>query len=500
MDVNAAVAALAAIAGVCTGVIAMLAFRWSERDQARPTRSSLHTDAVLPPGVDTVLSVLRSSAVVLDESDSVVKASSAAYALGLVRGGKLAVDPMLRMARDTRRDGEIRQVELDLPRRGTGRGEALAVSARVAPLGSRLVLLLVEDLTEARRIEAVRRDFVANVSHELKTPVGALSLLSEAVMDASDDPGAVTRFAGRMQIEATRLTNLVQELIDLSRVQNDDPLEDAEPVRVDELVAEAIDRSRHAASTKQITMAVGSTAAADGSGTAGLHVWGHRGQLAAALGNLVENAVNYSPARTRVGIAARRVTAPGGDQIEIAVTDQGIGISEKDRERIFERFYRVDPARSRATGGTGLGLAIVKHVAASHDGEVTVWSTEGQGSTFTLRLPEAGSVRDRGRVRSGDQAGHGPRDSDPASDSPSDSASDSAPDPDRDPDRDRDPGPDSGPGPGSGSGSGRGAAFRHRGDPGAEAGHQPEPGPDFPYGPDPRTTPREPLPAPEVLP
>lgn len=335
--------------------------------------------------MDTVLSVLSSSAVVLDESDSVVKASSAAYALGLVRGGRLSVEPMLHMARDTRRDGEIRQVELDLPRRGTGRGEALAVSARVAPLGSRLVLLLVEDLTEARRIEAVRRDFVANVSHELKTPTGALSLLSEAVMDASDDPEAVERFAGRMQIEATRLTNLVQELIDLSRVQNDDPLEDAEPVRVEELVAEAIDRCRQQAGSKQITMASG--------GTADLFVWGNRGQLAAALGNLVENAVNYSPARTRVGIAARRLAAPGGDLIEIAVTDQGLGISEKDRERVFERFYRVDPARSRATGGTGLGLAIVKHVAASHGGEVTVWSSEGQGSTFTLRLPESGVVR-----------------------------------------------------------------------------------------------------------
>ncbi|MGW0826559.1 sensor histidine kinase [Streptomyces sp. NPDC002845] len=408
MDVNAAVAAAAAIAGVLTGVIAMLAFRWSEREQKRPTRTSLHTDPVLPPGVDTVLSVLRSSAVVLDEADTVVKASSAAYALGLVRGGKLAIDPMLQMARDTRRDGEIRQVELDLPRRGVGRGEALAVSARVAPLGSRLVLLLVEDLTEARRIEAVRRDFVANVSHELKTPVGALSLLSEAVMGASDDPEAVERFAGRMQVEATRLTSLVQELIDLSRVQNDDPLEDAEPVRVDELVAEAIDRCRHQAGTKQITMAAaiggpgGPSNEGDGgrrAGTADLHVWGNRGQLAAALGNLVENAVNYSPARTRVGIAARRVNAPGGDHIEIAVTDQGIGISEKDKERIFERFYRVDPARSRATGGTGLGLAIVKHVAASHGGEVTVWSSEGQGSTFTLRLPEAGAARDRAQAR-----------------------------------------------------------------------------------------------------
>jgi two-component system sensor histidine kinase SenX3 len=371
-------------------VIAVLAFRWSEREQARPTRTALRSDqstAVLPPGVDTVLSVLRSSAVVLDEGDTVVKASSAAYALGLVRGGRLAVDQMLQMARETRRDGEIRQVELDLPRRGTGRGEGLAVSARVAPLGSRLVLLLVEDLTEARRIEAVRRDFVANVSHELKTPVGALSLLSEAVMDAADDPEAVNRFAGRMQIEATRLTSLVQEIIDLSRVQNDDLLDDAEPVAVDDLVAEAVDRCRHQANTKQITMATGTTP--------DLYIWGNRGQLAAALGNLVENAVNYSPARTRVGIAGRRIGASGGDLIEIAVTDQGIGISEKDRDRVFERFYRVDPARSRATGGTGLGLSIVKHVAASHGGEVTVWSAEGQGSTFTLRLPEAGIARDR---------------------------------------------------------------------------------------------------------
>ncbi len=380
---NAAIAAVAAIAGVCTGAIAVLAFRWSEREQARPSRSSLHTEPVLPPGVDTVLSVLRSSAVVLDEEDAVVKASSAAYALGLVRGGRLAVEPMLQMARQTRRDGEIRQVELDLARRG--RGDALAVSARVAPLGSRLVLLLVEDLTEARRIEAIRRDFVANVSHELKTPVGALSLLSEAVLDASDDPEAVRRFAGRMEHEATRLTSLVQELIDLSRVQNDDPMEDSEPVAVEELVGEAIDRCRQGADAKEITMATG--------GGEDLYVFGHRGQLAAALGNLVENAVNYSPQRTRVGVAARRVAASGGDMIEIAVTDQGIGISERDRDRIFERFYRVDPARSRATGGTGLGLAIVKHVAASHGGEVTVWSAEGQGSTFTLRLPEAGSAR-----------------------------------------------------------------------------------------------------------
>ena len=381
MDVTVAEAAASALAGLGVGLTAALSFRWSEKDRKKSAkRVEQQPEPELPPGVDTVLSVLRSCAVVLDDSDQVIKASSAAYALGLVRGGAIAVNEMLVMARLTRRDGEIRQADLDIPRGGGKQsGDALAVSVRVAPLGSRLVLVLVEDLTEARRIEAVRRDFVANVSHELKTPVGALSLLSEAVQDASDDPEAVRRFAGRMLIEATRLTSLVQEIIELSRVQDDDRLVDAEPVAVDELVAEAMDRCRHQAAAKQITMAAG--------GIAGLFLHGNRGQLAAALGNLVENAVNYSPVRTRVAIAARKVPGSRVDTVEISVTDQGTGISEKDRERIFERFYRVDPARSRATGGTGLGLSIVKHVAASHGGTVSVWSVEGQGSTFTLRLP-----------------------------------------------------------------------------------------------------------------
>ena len=391
MDLNVAEAAASAIAGLGVGLTAALSFRWSEKDRRKPKRVEQQPEQGLPPGVDTVLSVLRSCAVVLDDSDQVIKASSAAYALGLVRGGAIAVDAMLVMARLTRRDGEIRQADLDIPRRLGGKpgGDALAVSVRVAPLGSRLVLVLVEDLTEARRIEAVRRDFVANVSHELKTPVGALSLLSEAVQDASDDPEAVRRFAGRMLIEATRLTSLVQEIIELSRVQDDDRLVDPESVPVDELVAEAMDRCRHQAAAKQIVMAAG--------GIAGLSLHGNRGQLAAALGNLVENAVNYSPARTRVAIAARKVSNSAHDIVEISVTDQGTGISEKDRERIFERFYRVDPARSRATGGTGLGLSIVKHVAASHGGTVSVWSVEGQGSTFTLRLPLA----NQGRTRTG---------------------------------------------------------------------------------------------------
>ncbi|WTW96544.1 ATP-binding protein [Streptomycetaceae bacterium NBC_01309] len=372
MDVNVAAATVAALSGLAVGVAGTLAFRWSERALGNPGGQTAPAGPVLPPGVAIVLSVLRSSAVVLDERDAVVKASSAAYTFGLVRGDQLVPEELLRMARETRRDGEIRQRDLLLARRD---GQELEVSARVAPLGSRLVLLLVEDRTEARRVDAVRRDFVANVSHELKTPVGALSLLAEAVLDASDDPEAVRRFSGRMQVESARLTNLVQELIDLSRVQNDHPLQDIAPVPVDELVAEAVDRCRQVAQNKQITLAVG--------GDPGLVIPGDHNQLVMALGNLVENAVNYSPERTRVDIDVR-VT---GRKAVIAVSDQGIGIPHRDLDRIFERFYRVDPARSRATGGTGLGLSIVKHIVAGHGGEVTVRSLEGVGTTFTLVLP-----------------------------------------------------------------------------------------------------------------
>jgi two-component system, OmpR family, sensor histidine kinase SenX3 len=362
---------LASLVGLAAGAAVVLAFGWSEREQ---TRVSPEPPPLVPPGVSDVLAVLRSSAVVLDERDRVIKASAAAHSFGLVRGDRLVADELLQMAKRVRRDGEIRQAELELPRGPLG-GEMLAVTARVAPLGTHLVLVLVEDRTETRRVDAVRRDFVANVSHELKTPVGALALLAEAVLGASDDPEAVRRFAGRMQQEASRLSGLVQELIDLSRLQGDDPLSKAQPVHVDDVVNEAVDRSRALAETREIELVNG--------GEPGLQVLGDEQQLIMALGNLVENAVNYSPSHTRVALGVRR----HGDLVEISVTDQGIGIPERDLERIFERFYRVDPARSRATGGTGLGLSIVKHVAANHGGEVSVWSLEGSGSTFTLRLP-----------------------------------------------------------------------------------------------------------------
>jgi two-component system sensor histidine kinase SenX3 len=370
---------VAGLVGLLTGVSATLAFRVSEKQQ-RTVPGQPVSPAVLPSGVADVLAVLRSSAVVLDAEDQVVKASPTAYSFGLVRNDRLLAPDLLELARKVRRDGEIREAELELPRGPLG-GGTLAVLARVAPLGSTLVLLLVEDRTEERRVDAVRRDFVANVSHELKTPVGAISLLAEALLDAADDPEAVRRFAGRMQTEAGRLSELVQDVIDLSRLQGHDPLRTPALVNLDDVVTEALDRSRLAAEAKSISIGVG--------GERGLLVRGDATQLVMALGNLIDNAVRHSPADTRVSLGVRRVDAGTSGLAEVSVADEGPGIPEDDLERIFERFYRVDAARSRHTGGTGLGLSIVKHVALGHGGEVTVWSVEGAGSTFTLRLPIA---------------------------------------------------------------------------------------------------------------
>ncbi|QFG21978.1 cell wall metabolism sensor histidine kinase WalK [Actinomadura sp. WMMB 499] len=370
------VASLVGLAGLAIGLATGLAVRVSER--AQRTAAPVTPVSGMPPGIASVLSVLRSSAVVVDGEDRVLRASSAARAFGLVSGDRLVVDELLAMARMVRRDGEIRETEIQVvPSRIRGRAEGRWFAVRVAPLGSHgLVLALAEDLTDMRRTEAIRRDFVANVSHELKTPVGALSLLAETVEGAADDPEAVRRFAARMQIESVRLNNLVQDLMTLSRVQGDEPLPDLEPVRLDDVTAEAVDRCQIKASSKEIELATG--------GTEGLRVRGDTELLTTALRNLVDNAVAYSPERTRVVVSTRR----RDDRfVEINVTDQGIGIPEAEVERIFERFYRVDPARSRQTGGTGLGLAIVKHVTSKHGGDVTVWSKEGSGSTFTIRLP-----------------------------------------------------------------------------------------------------------------
>jgi two-component system, OmpR family, sensor histidine kinase SenX3 len=360
---------LAALIGALVAGGAVLAWHVSDRQQ---TQRPEIEEPVVPPGVAGVLSVLRSSAVVVDESDVVLKASAPAYAMGLVRGTALASDELAHLVHEVRRDGQIRETELVMHRPGV---PARHVTARVAPLGSRLVLALVEDRTRERRVEAVRRDFVANVSHELKTPVGAIRLLAEAARDAADDPEAVTRFAERMVTESDRLTRLVQQVIELSRLQGDEPLESPTPVSLDDVVAVAVDTSAIDADAKSISVVAG--------GTKGLKVHGNEEQVTAAVANLVANAVAYSEPGSTVLVT----TKAEEHTVEVSVVDQGIGIPNEEIDRIFERFYRIDPARHRSTGGTGLGLSIVKHVAATHGGEVRVWSVEGQGSTFTLTLP-----------------------------------------------------------------------------------------------------------------
>jgi len=354
--------------GLLVGVWAALAFRLSERSQhAVPAR----TEPALDDGLVRTLAVLRSAAVVLDESDHVVRASAPAHALGIVRDGRIAPAAIRDLIALVRRDGVIRDEVLEVPRGPVGPG-VLLVQVRVAQVSAEHLVVLAEDLTQA-----IRRDFVVNVSHELKTPVGALALLAETVQDAADDPEAVRRFAARMQAEATRLSALVHEIIELSRLQVAGALGQVGLVDVDTVLAEAVDRARTTAEAKHVRLDIG--------GQHGTRVLGQHDLLVTAVRNLLDNAVAYSGEASHVGVGVRAV----GDLVEIAVVDEGIGITPAEQERVFERFYRVDPARSRDTGGTGLGLSIVKHVAADHGGEVTVWSQPGRGSTFTLRLPRA---------------------------------------------------------------------------------------------------------------
>jgi two-component system sensor histidine kinase SenX3 len=373
-----ATAVLACVLGLVTGAASVALVRRPGRSRRRPAQTQ--DRGPLAAGVSDVLAVLRSGAIILDAADAVVSTSPPAVAHGLVRNHDLVHEELRHLARQVRRDGVTREVELDLPRGPLGRGRIM-VGARVAPLGNGYVLLLVDDRTEARRVEDVRRDFVVNVSHELKTPVGGLALLAEAVLEANDDPEAVARFAHRMQVESTRLTRLVQEIVDLSRLEIAGTLHDPERVDVGAAAAEAIEQSRLVAGSRGAEIA--------SSLAEGAQVFGDAELLTTAIRNLIGNAINYSEPGTRVAVSVR-----SADQlVEITVADQGRGIPEGEQARIFERFYRVDPARSRATGGTGLGLAIVKHICANHGGDVTVWSEPGHGSTFTMRLPAAPAGR-----------------------------------------------------------------------------------------------------------
>lgn len=321
-----------------------------------------------------VLNATLDAWVILDEHQNVLTSSDEAQELDLATGNKLTHANVANFVAEAIKNTQSPEGILEIPRSALGTA-SLALLANLSPISNNRYLLIMRDVSDVTRVELVRRDFVANVSHELKTPVGALSLLSEAAAEAADDPAAVRRFALKMQAEAQRLTNLVNDLIDLSRLQSDDPLKKATIAPVARLVDAAVSDVKAVADAKEIELSVKIQT--------GLQVACVERQLITAIRNLIVNAVNYSSNQTKVAITAEEVD----DLIEIRVTDQGIGIPETDQLRVFERFYRIDPARSRATGGTGLGLSIVKHIATGHGGDVILRSIEGKGSTFTLRLP-----------------------------------------------------------------------------------------------------------------
>ncbi|GHJ51252.1 two-component sensor histidine kinase [Nonomuraea sp. TT08I-71] len=363
----------------------------SRRSSGRPAIPDDQQGGLSGLGRKTV-DALRAGVVVLDPDDMPVLVNPAARAMGLLRTGatpgSMAAHPLIRtLAGQVRRTGVRREIELDLPRGRDSAGDnPLGVHLRAMGLGAGYISIEAADVTESHRLARVRRDFVANVSHELKTPIGALQLLAEALVDATEPAGdgpselsedlvAARRFAERIQHESTRLGRLVQELLELTRLQGAEPQPAPEPVALDWVIAEVIDRTRTAATARHVEIVV--------DGQRGLTAYGSDSQLATAVANLVENAINYSAEDTTVRVTARATD----EHVEIAVADQGIGIAPNEVDRIFERFYRADQARSRATGGTGLGLAIVKHIASNHGGRVDVSSTLGGGSTFTLRLP-----------------------------------------------------------------------------------------------------------------
>ncbi|PRY64083.1 two-component system sensor histidine kinase SenX3 [Glaciihabitans tibetensis] len=335
--------------------------------------------AGVPDGVDQVIEVLESAGVVLDPSNTVLKASPGAFALGLVSNHALVHPELVALVDKVRRLGEPLSHSLTIARGPFGDAQVYLV-VRVARLGARYVLLLAEDRTDSVRLDEVRKDFIANISHELKTPIGAVGLLAEALDSASDDPVQVRKFATQLTREADRLAKITLEIIELSRLQGIDALANPSRVSIDQVVANAIDQNRVAAEASNISIVTRKPS--------GAKVLGDEPLLVVALHNLIANAIQYSPDNSRIGIGVSNIN----HTIEIAVTDQGIGIPEDERDRVFERFFRIDPARSRNTGGSGLGLSIVKHVVQNHGGDIRVWSQPGKGSTFTIRLPEAANA------------------------------------------------------------------------------------------------------------
>lgn len=358
--------------GIVVGVTFMIVLHIAER---YGNRAAQVISPTVPDGVDQIIDVLGSAGLVLDPSNNILRASKSAYGLGLIRNNILTHPEVAKIAAKARQNGRAVTKDLTLPRSAIGERK-LGVRVLATPIGTRYVLVLVEDRTEANRLDEIRRDFIANVSHELKTPITSVGLLAEAITEASNEPAQVQRFAERLSVEAARLARITEEIIELSRLQSKE-ITGAELVIIDDVVTLAVDETKVIAKAKQVQVVFKAKSEAT--------VYGNKDLLVGAVHNLISNAVAYSAAADSIGVATKIVD----DFVEISVTDRGVGIKTEDQDRVFERFYRVDQARARNTGGTGLGLSIVKHSVQNHGGDIRLWSQPGFGSTFTIRLPLA---------------------------------------------------------------------------------------------------------------
>ena len=374
-----ALGSAAGLAGVLVGlglgaVLGTRALPW-RRDRGQST--GYDTGGSMSELLQRVVSAAPIGVVVIGTSREIVISNQRAGELGLVHE-RVVDDRVWSAAQRTLISGADGDIDL-LVLVGSPPGRrGLSVRGHVRLLRAeepRLAVVYLDDQSEQARMEASRRDFVANVSHELKTPVAAMGVLAEAMLESADDPDTSQRFGRKLLTESQRLAGMIGELIELSRLQGAERLPDLVRVDVDTVVQEAISRYKVAADTADITV--------NTDDPTDFAVLGDQPLLVTAVANLISNAIAYSPDGSSVSISRRRYR----ELIEIAVTDRGIGIAKADQERVFERFFRVDKARSRTTGGTGLGLAIVKHVAANHNGTIRLWSRPGTGSTFTLSIP-----------------------------------------------------------------------------------------------------------------
>lgn len=359
--------AVTSVVAVLVAVVTYLVFR------ARHSRIKATQDEPLADVASRLISVLATAGMVVDDSLAVLRATNSAIALGLVSGRVIRNSEIRALVRTTQETETTNSVEFELTL--SEGGDVRYLRARAVTIGAGIVLVLVEDNTEARDFESIRRDFIANVTHEIKTPIGAIALLSEAMEGALDDPTRMHKFADSLRRETGRLSSLITEIIQLSRVETSNILAKAKPANVGVVVREALERTLVIADAKDIVI--------NAKYPDDVFVMGDGELLTVAVKNLVENAIQYSDRKQSVGIG---VTTRNG-HVDIIVTDQGVGIPADEQSRVFERFYRVDESRDRTTGGTGLGLSLVKHIALSHRGEVTLFSQPGVGSTFTMRLP-----------------------------------------------------------------------------------------------------------------